>query len=172
MGGCRITNLRYADDIVLIAGSMEELQCLVDRVRTESEKAGLFLNAKKTKVMKIQRHAERDDDSHIMINNKAVENVTQFTFLGAVFANNYDDSVEIKRRIGIAKNATISLTKIWKNKSIALKTKMRLLNTLVFSIASYGAECWVLKKSDKKKEFKVLRFGATGVYYESAGQIE
>ena len=76
VGGCKITNLRYADDIVLIAGSMEELQCLVDRVRTESEKAGLFLNAKKTKVMKIQRHAERDDASHIMISNEAVENVT------------------------------------------------------------------------------------------------
>ena len=101
--------------------------------------------------MKIQRHAGRDDDTHIMINNEAVENVTQFTYLGAVFTNNYDDSVEIKRRIGIAKNATISLTKIWKNRSIDLKTKMRLLNTLVFSIASYGAECWVLKKSDEKR---------------------
>ena len=151
VGGCKITNLRYADDIVLIAGSMEKLQFLVGRGRTESEKARLFLNAKKTKVMEIQRHAERDDDSHIMINNETVENVTQFTYLGAVFTNNYDDSVEIKRSIGIAKNATISLTKIWKNGSITLKTKMRLLNTQVFSIASYGAECLVLKKSDKKR---------------------
>ena len=34
---------------------MEELQNLVKRVKLESEKAGLLLNVKKTKVMKIQR---------------------------------------------------------------------------------------------------------------------
>ena len=36
IGGYRITNLRYADDVVLIAGSMQELQELVDRVVAES----------------------------------------------------------------------------------------------------------------------------------------
>ena len=45
----------------------------------------------------------------------------------------------------------VSLTKIWKAKSISLRTKKRLLQSLVFSIASYGSECWVLKKGDKKK---------------------
>ena len=99
--------------------------------------------------MKILRPVERIDDSHDIINNEPVENVTHFTYLGAVFTNNYDDSAEIKRRIGIAKSATISLTKIWKNRSISLKTKMRLLTTLIFPIASYGAECWVLKTSDE-----------------------
>ena len=44
VGGRKVTNLRYADDIVLIAGSLEELQNPVKRVKLESEKAGLFLN--------------------------------------------------------------------------------------------------------------------------------
>ena len=35
--GKAITNLRYADDVVLIASSMEELQNLVDRVKESSE---------------------------------------------------------------------------------------------------------------------------------------
>ena len=55
VGGHNITNLRYADDVVLIAGSMDELHTLVTRVKTESEKAGLLLNAKKTKVMNPNR---------------------------------------------------------------------------------------------------------------------
>ncbi|MCT5353383.1 reverse transcriptase family protein [Pseudomonas aeruginosa] len=55
VGGYKISNLRYADDIVLIASSITELQQLLDKVREASEKAGLFLNAKKTKIMKIQR---------------------------------------------------------------------------------------------------------------------
>lgn len=37
IGGYQIYNLRYADDVVAIAGSMKELQELVDRVRTGSE---------------------------------------------------------------------------------------------------------------------------------------
>ena len=54
--GHKITNLRYADDVVLISGSLEELQILLKKVKTESEKAGLFLGIRKTKVMKIQRN--------------------------------------------------------------------------------------------------------------------
>ena len=53
--GRPITTLRYADDTVLIAGSIMELQEFVDRVITHSEAAGLFLNAKKIKVMKVKK---------------------------------------------------------------------------------------------------------------------
>ena len=105
--GRPITNLRYVDDTVLIAGSMTELQELVERVRTHSEAAGLFLNAKKTKVMKILRNPADEDNTHISINGEPVENVQKFIYLGATFTNDYDDSVEIKRRIGIAKNAMV-----------------------------------------------------------------
>ena len=43
VGGRKITNLRYADGIFLIAGSLGELQKLVNRVKLKSEKAGLFI---------------------------------------------------------------------------------------------------------------------------------
>uniref|UniRef100_H2YWZ5 Reverse transcriptase domain-containing protein n=1 Tax=Ciona savignyi TaxID=51511 RepID=H2YWZ5_CIOSA len=151
VSGHIITNLRYADDVALTAGSMEELQELVDRVRIESEKSGLFLNAKKTKVMKIIRTPDVNDETTVKINNEPIENVKHFTYLGVVFTDTYDDSVEIKRRIAIAKNATVALTKIWKDRNIRLTTKKRLLASLVFSIATYGAECWSLKQSDKKR---------------------
>ena len=39
--GGNINNLRYADDITLIAESEEELKCLLMKVKEESEKAGL-----------------------------------------------------------------------------------------------------------------------------------
>ena len=146
-----MSNLRYADDTVLIASNMNELQQLLDKVREASEKAGLFLNAKKTKTMKIQRQPAMDDDEHININGVAVENVKEFTYLGAVITNTYDDSPEIKRRTAIAKNATVALNKIWKDRSITLKTKLWLLNSLVFPIALYGSECLQVKKKEKKR---------------------
>ena len=46
-----INNVRYADDITLIAESEEELKSLLMKVKEESEKAGLKLNIQKTKIM-------------------------------------------------------------------------------------------------------------------------
>ena len=46
-----INNLRYADDITLMAESKEELKSLLRKVKEKSEKAGLKLNIQKTKIM-------------------------------------------------------------------------------------------------------------------------
>ena len=46
-----INNLRYADDITLMAESEEELKSLLMRVKEESEKAGLKLHIQKNKIM-------------------------------------------------------------------------------------------------------------------------
>ena len=46
-----INNLRYADDTTLTAESEEELKNLLMKVKEESEKVGLKLNIKKTKIM-------------------------------------------------------------------------------------------------------------------------
>ena len=46
-----ISNLRYADDIALMAESEEELKSLLMKVKEESEKTGLKLNIQKTKIM-------------------------------------------------------------------------------------------------------------------------
>ena len=51
IGRRNINNLRYADDITLMAESKEELRSLLLRVKEESERAGLKLNIKKTKIM-------------------------------------------------------------------------------------------------------------------------
>ena len=51
IGGRVINNLLYADDVVLIATSLEDMQELVDRVRASNEKVGLLINTDKTKVM-------------------------------------------------------------------------------------------------------------------------
>ena len=49
IAGRNINNLRYADDITLMAESEEELKSLL--MKEESEKVGLKLNIQKTKIM-------------------------------------------------------------------------------------------------------------------------
>ena len=51
IGGKNINNLRYVDDTTLMAESKEELNNLLMRVKEESEKPGLKLNIKKTKIL-------------------------------------------------------------------------------------------------------------------------
>ena len=46
-----INNLRYGDDITLMAESKEELKSLLMKVKEESEKVSLKLNIQKTKIM-------------------------------------------------------------------------------------------------------------------------
>ena len=46
-----INNLRYADDITLMAESQEEIKSLLMKVKEESEKIGLKFNIQKTKIM-------------------------------------------------------------------------------------------------------------------------
>ena len=46
-----INNLRYADDITLMADSEEELKGLLMKVKEESEKVGLNLDIQKAKIM-------------------------------------------------------------------------------------------------------------------------
>src|SRR6218665_1401610 len=51
IGGRRLTNLRYADDIVLLAESEEELQKIVNRLHQVGSEKGLLINMDKTKIM-------------------------------------------------------------------------------------------------------------------------
>ena len=46
-----INDLRYEDDTTLVAATEEELKSLLMRMKEESEKAGLKLNIKNTKIM-------------------------------------------------------------------------------------------------------------------------
>ena len=47
----KTNNLRYADDITLMAESEEELKSLLMKLKEKSEKVGLKLNIQKTKIM-------------------------------------------------------------------------------------------------------------------------
>ena len=49
--GRNISNLRYADDTTLMAENEEELKSLLMKVKEESERVGLKLNVRKTKIM-------------------------------------------------------------------------------------------------------------------------
>ena len=69
-----INDLRYADDIILMAESEEELKSLLMKVNEESKKVGLKLNIQKTKIMACDRITSWE------IDGETVETMSDFTF--------------------------------------------------------------------------------------------
>ena len=74
--GKNLNNLRYADDIILIAERKEELRSLL-KVKKESETAGLKLNIQNTKIM------ASVPITSWQIDGETMEIVTDFLFFGS-----------------------------------------------------------------------------------------
>ena len=77
IAGRNINNLRYADDTTLLAESEEELKSLLMKVNEESEKVGLKLNIRKTKIMASGPITSWE------IDGETVETVSDFIFWAA-----------------------------------------------------------------------------------------
>ena len=90
IAGRNINNLRYADDITLIAESEEELKRLLMRVKEESEKVDLKLNIQKMKIMASSPITSWE------IDGETVETVSDFLFFGSKITAGGDCRHEIK----------------------------------------------------------------------------
>ena len=93
IAGRNIKNLRYADDTTLMAESEEELKSLLMKVKEESEKVGLKLNSRKTKI------TSSGPITSWQIDGETVETVADFIFWGSKITADGDCSHEIKRHL-------------------------------------------------------------------------
>ena len=137
-----INNLRYADDITLMAESEEELKSLLMKVKVEREKVGLKLNIQKTKI------TASGPTTSWEIDGETVETVSDFIFLGSRITSDGDCSHEIKRRLLLGREVMSSLDSIFKSRDITLSTKVHLVKAMVFPVVMYGYESWTVKKAE------------------------
>src|SRR5918994_2124073 len=145
IAGRTLNNLRYADDTTLLAGKKIDLVEMIRRLKKESEKAGLYFNMKKTKIM-----STGEEDS-FEVDGEELETVTTFTFLGSVIEREGKCDMEIKRRVALGKTAMNGMEKIWKDKNVRIDTKKRLVRALIIPIITYGSESWTMTKKMEKK---------------------
>ena len=102
IAGRNINNLRYADDITLMAESKEELKSLLMKVKEKSEKVGLKLNIQKTKIM------ASGAITSWQVDGETIETVTDFTFLDSKITAEGDCRHEIKRHLLLRRKAMAS----------------------------------------------------------------
>ena len=137
-----INNLRYADDITLMAESEEKLKSLLKKVKEENEKVGLKLNIQKMKIMASGPITSWE------IDEETVETVADFILLGSKTTADGDSSHEIKSRLLLGKKVMTNLDSILKSRDITLPTKVHLFKAMLFPVVMYGCESWTVKKAE------------------------
>ena len=101
------------------------------KVKEESEKAGLKLNIKKTKIMASGPIISQQ------IDGETVETVADFVFLVAKITADGDCSHEIKRCLLLGRKVMTNLDSILKSRDITLSTKVHLVKAVVFPVVVY-----------------------------------
>ena len=125
-----------------MAESEEELKSLLKKVKEESEKVGLKLNIKKTKIMASGPITSWE------IHGETVEKVSDFIFLGSKITTDGDCSHEIKRRLLLGRKVITNLDIILKSRDTTLATKVHLVKAVVFLVVMSRCESWTIKKAE------------------------
>ena len=144
IAGRNINNLRYANDTTLMAES-EEPKSLLMKVKEESEKVGLKLNIRKTKIM------ASGPITSWQIDGETMETVKDLILGGSKITADGDCSHEIKRCLLLGRKAVTNLDSILKSRDITLPTKVHLVKAMVSPEVMYGCESWTIKKAECRR---------------------
>ena len=98
------------------------------KVKEESEKLGLKLNSQKTKII------ESGPITSWQIDEKTVETVTDFIFLGSKITADGDCSHDITRHLLLGREAMTNLDSMLKSRDITLPTKVHLVKAMIFPV--------------------------------------
>jgi len=107
---------------------------------------GMEINVEKTKVMRISR---QPSPVTIFIDQKQLENVECFKYLGSILTNDGRYMCEIKSRIAMAKAAFNKKKTLFTSK-LELNLRNKQVKCYIWSMAIYGAETWTLQAADQK----------------------
>ena len=127
--------MKYADDLVLLAKEEKVLQDMIDKLTEIGRCYGMEMNVEKTKEMRISR---QPFPVKIMIDQKQLENVESFKYLGSMLINDGRCTCEIKSRIAIAKAAFNKKMVIFTS-ILNLRLSKKLVKCYIWSTALYGA---------------------------------
>lgn len=163
VNGTRINNIRYADDSVLLADSLEDLQKMMNHLNRASIKYGLKINTAKTKFMVVSRRKTPYENARLIIDGTPLERVTKYKYLGSWLDDDWDNDREIRCRIEIARNHFFKFKSVLTSRDLSLRLRMRYARCYVWSVLLYllyGVETWTLntKTINKLEAFEMWTY--------------
>ena len=152
INGSYLNHLRFADDIVIVAKTPQELQEMIQELNEGSLKVGMKMNMSKTKVM-FNPYCIKEQ---IVVGEQVVEEVEEYNYLGQIITFNKDMDKEIKRRISLAWAAYGKHKNILESE-LPICLKKKIVEQIIIPIMTYGSETWSLTKSQENKMLVALR---------------
>ena len=149
--------LLFADDMVILGKSPEELQYHLDLLHTYCSNWGLEVNAEKTKIMVFRKRGRLLWGEHWTYNNQEIEVVDEFNYLGTIFKYTGNFSSNTEYIVGKALKALNVLLVNCKKLPLKPKILCQLFDAFVGSILLYASEIWGFSKS-KEIERVHLKF--------------
>ena len=119
--------------MALLDNTKEGLQETTDLLCKYSAYAGLEINAGKTKCMAVSKCASqrpycRKDTLDISVEDLPIEQVSNFTYLGAIISADGTIDKELSSRIQKASGAFYQLSRIWYSRNIKTPTEVKIYN--------------------------------------------
>ena len=158
--------LLYADDLALFSKSPNEANLILNIMYTTFHRFGLKMSMKKTKFM-IFNQPNKTESPTILLNGHHLEQVTSFKYLGHhISIDNKSEFIDYK--ISHATSKFDQMNYFFKNKKIALATRIKILEACVRSRITYALQSWRPNETELKKLdtcwFEMLRKMIIGGY--------
>ncbi|XP_053374736.1 uncharacterized protein LOC128547066 [Mercenaria mercenaria] len=138
--------LLYADDIVLVANSAENLQAMLNKMHEWCKPWRVLINCEKSKVMHFRKGRAERSDHQFTVGDNQLETVDSYKYLGIILHDKHDFSYNcesLSKGAGRALGSVIS--KIHCMKNCGFKTFQKLYNSCVVPILDYSASVWGFK---------------------------
>ena len=165
LGISRLNILVYADDIVLLTSSLDEMGKLYSRICLDIEDLNLKINKDKTKCMCFGKIKNENRSNIIKLGNDELELVKSYKYLGHFVEYDLSDVSDISFRLNKFYSCTNSILRNFKHTDD--KTKLFLFNSYCKPI--YGLNLWTNKLSLSRCKFKAFEVAYSNTLKRIAG---
>uniref|UniRef100_T1ITH0 Reverse transcriptase domain-containing protein n=1 Tax=Strigamia maritima TaxID=126957 RepID=T1ITH0_STRMM len=145
LGKWKLYCLKFADDVAMLAESVDGLQAMITDLERYVVDSKLIVNIVKSKVVVFRRGGRWAKEECWQFMGQSFEVVNSFKYLGFIFSTENARSEHRKERTAKASKVVNKIWGLAKRAGLQEFGKMELLfDLLVLSVVSYGVEVWGL----------------------------
>ena len=148
-----LTNLRFADDVMLFATSKGQIQNMMCEFKEATEKVGLTIHPDKTKILSNESSMNSDTKRYIKIGDMNIEILAKsesVKYLGQRISFYQQETLEIKSRIRAAWTTFRKYRQELTSKQYMLKLRLRLFDATVSPTLCYAAGTWTPSREHER----------------------
>ena len=131
----------FADDLVIIAKSPEELQALINKLFVYCQEWNLSVNIKKTKVVIFEK-TKSNNEIVFHYGDNELDTVDSYVYLGINIENNGTLKPAMESLYNQAIRAVFGMKSMYNFGIMDISTKLKLFDSIIKPILLYGCEIW------------------------------